>query len=263
MHALDDSGVYTFLTFLQFLESAWCTAALYCHPTFVTTVCLHFCLSFFLLTDKLLFFCTLFTVCRQFWLLFCFRHRWWCDIGCQVDTCTCCESSPNDFLVRPVDSKASWVSPVWDDALEQHRPSSGVKGTVWPDGVLWHLYGKIHDYNWNCKGKENNTSRNWKETKNSRLASERPLNATSVAITKHFNSISFIHKSVREQTLNLQIGPCYCGESHWGLLARPLNSTSCNPPQSGITADGWRSVICWGNFVHGCHGLSWCDISCC
>lgn len=49
-------------------------------------------------------------------------------------------------------------------------------------------------------------------------------------ITEHFNTIPLIHKSLREWTLNLQIGPCYCGESHWGLLARPLNSTFCNPP---------------------------------
>ncbi len=47
---------------------------------------------------------------------------------------------------------------------------------------------------------------------------------------QHFNSIPLSHKSLREQALNLQIGLCYCGESHWGLLARPLNSTSCNPP---------------------------------
>ena len=54
--------------------------------------------------------------------------------------------------------------------------------------------------------------------------------ATSIIIPEHFSTISLIHKSLREQTLNLQIGPCHCGESHWGLLARPLNSTFCNPP---------------------------------
>lgn len=42
--------------------------------------------------------------------------------------------------------------------------------------------------------------------------------------------VSLIHKPQREQTLKLQIAPCYCGESHWELLARPLNSTFCNPP---------------------------------
>lgn len=55
----------------------------------------------------------------------------------------------------------------------------------------------------------------------------------------------------------------------WGSSARgDLLSAieiqpSAHPPRSGIAADGRRSVICWGNFVHGCHGLSWCDISCC
>lgn len=30
--------------------------------------------------------------------------------------------------------------------------------------------------------------------------------------------------------------PRYCGESHWGLLARPLNSTLCNPPRPNLAS---------------------------
>lgn len=37
---------------------------------------------------------------------------------------------------------------------------------------------------------------------------------TLIAIPEHLSSISLIHKSLREQTLNLQIGLHYCGESH-------------------------------------------------
>lgn len=29
-----------------------------------------------------------------------------------------------------------------------------------------------------------------------------------------------------------------------------------------LPTDGWTSVICVGNFVHGCHVISWHDISC-
>lgn len=47
------------------------------------------------------------------------------------------------------------------------------------------------------------------------------------------------------------------------LLSATEIQPSATPPRSGIAADGWRSVICWGNFVHGCRGLSWCDVSCC
>lgn len=63
---------------------------------------------------------------------------------------------------------------------------------------------------------------------------------------------------------NLRTSPWSWGSSpRGGLLSTTEIQPSAHPPRSGMAADGQKSVICWGNFVHGCHALSWCDVSCC